>query len=534
MNLFKKNTAAENEVKPRKFTLNKTAFKYGTFSAGLIAIMVAAVIILNVIMSVMVDRGLLKIDLSSGGQYTMSEENIAFLEGIDKPITITVLSDEASYSGGTMNEFSQKYKNVVDDANYYAQTVNLIKRYSEINKNITVKFENFYGSRTNAISEEYTTLFYGDIYIEITDAAGKTRNRLVTFDDIYTYSDPTGYAAYGYPYYIDSNNLETAVTSAINTLVSGNTTKMALISAHSTESIFTTLYAPALKLNGFEMVELEGVSLSSIPEEVETLVIAAPESDFLPEELDVLNKWLDNDGKRGHSLLVFPGNSMGKLSNFKEFLAEWGVSYGDGTLYETNKNYIYGDNSNMHVFTNQGDSEMFKAIKPDKGDSSLVGSSLPITVTFEEYSSRATNVLVSTNDSVTVKPASAGEDWKPAENAELKSYPNLVITADTKIIDEKPVSSYVAAFSSYEFIYSAWAQYSSLQNLDVAVNTATFVSGMDADNKLTFVPKTIEDQSFADSISETDITVITVIFMFVLPIAIVVAGIVVWVRRRRK
>ncbi len=530
MKLFKK----DSENTKKGFTLNKTAFKYGSFSVALIAITIAAVIILNVIMSVMSDRGLLKFDLSSGGQNTISEENIAFLESIDKPITITVLSEESAYSGGTMNEFSQNYKNVVDDSSYYAQTVNLIKRYAEINKNITVKFEDFYGSRTNAIAEEYAGLFYGDIYIEITDEDGKTRNRLVSFDDIYSYSDTTGYAAYGYPYYIDANNVETAVTSAINTLVSGNTTKLALLKMHSTESIFTTLYAPALKLNGFEMVELEGASLTAIPEEVETLVIAAPESDFLPEELDLINKWLDNDGKRGHSLLVFPGNAMSKLTNLMEFLEEWGVSYGEGTLYETNKSYIYGTNSTMHMFTNTGDTDTYKGIIPDSGDSSLVGNNLPITVTFKEYSSRATEVIVSTNDSVTVKPADAGSEWTADDDAELKSYPTLVVTTDSQVVNEEAVSSYVAAFSSYEFIYSSWAQYSSLQNLDIAVNTATFVSGMDDENRLTFVPKTIEQQSFADAISETDIAAVRIIFIFVLPIAIIAAGIVVWIRRRKK
>lgn len=536
MNLFNKNTTENENTQNEKtlFTLNKTAIKYGSFSLGIVAITIAAVIILNVIMSVMVEKGLLKIDLSNGGLYTISEENVAFIEGIDKQITITVLSDEASYTDGTMNRFSQQYKNVVDDSDYYTQTVNLIKQYTEINENITVKFESFNGSKAQEIYKEYANLFYGDIYIEIADDDGKVRNRLVTFDDIYSYSDSSGYAAYGYPYYIDANNVETAVTSAINILISNKTAKMALLANHSVEGLFDQNFAGILKLNGFETVSLENIVSDSIPEDVDTLAIVAPESDFLPEELDVLNKWLDNDGKRGHSLLVFPGNTMANLSNLNEFLEEWGISYGEGTLFETNKAYCYTTQLNMQVFTNRGETQVYKAIEPTTTGRIIVGTNLPIDVMYDEYSSRKTNVIISTNDSVALMPAGSDSDWTPSSATELKSYPNLVVTEDTVVVDNVALSSYVAAFSSYEFIYGGFVEYTGVQNLDVANNTATFVSGIYDENKLTFVPKTIEEQSFADVISESDVAAVNVIFVYVLPAAIIILGVVVWIRRKRK
>ncbi len=536
MNLFKRKTTEKEGTENKKplFTLNKTAVKYGSFSLGIVAITIAAVIILNVIMSVMVDRGLLKIDLSSGGQYTMSEENISFIEGIDKKIAITVLSEESAYTDGTMNRFSQQYMNVVDDSDYYTQTINLIKQYPEINDNITVNFEPFNGSKTQQIYKEYANLFYGDIYIEITDADGKVRNRLVSFDDIYSYSDSSGYAAYGYPYYIDANNVETAVTSAINLLISNKTTKLALLANHSAEGLFDQNLSKTLKLNGFEVISLENITLDEIPEDVDTLAIAAPESDFLPEELDTLNKWLDNDGKRGHSLLVFPGNTMDNLPNLNEFLEEWGISYGEGTLFETNKAYCYTTQLNMQVFANRGETQMYKAIAPTTTGRIIVGSNLPMSVKYDEYSSRKTNIIISTNDSVTVMPAGSDSDWTPSSTAELKSYPNLVVTEDTVVINEVPSSSYVAAFSSYEFIYGGFVGYTGVQNLDVANNVATFISGIYDENKLTFVPKTIEEQSFADVISESDVVAVNIIFVYLLPLAIVIIGFVVWIRRKRK
>ena len=106
--------------------------------------------------------------------------------------------------------------------------------------------------------------------VECTDSEGNTKGRLVGFDDIYSYSDDSGYADMGYGYYyVDGNNIETAVSSAINTLVSGEIKNMALVSSHSNSDIFERIYAENLKLNGFEISKIDNPIIQEIPENID-------------------------------------------------------------------------------------------------------------------------------------------------------------------------------------------------------------------------------------------------------------------------
>ena len=54
------------------------------------------------------------------------------------------------------------------------------------------------------------------------------------------------------------------------------------------------------------------------------------------------------------------------------------------------------------------------------------------------------------------------------------------------------------------------------------------------ESEITFVPKTITTESFASSVTEAGTRAINIIFVVVLPVAVIAAGIVVWVRRKRQ
>lgn len=515
------------------FNVNKTKLKHGTYATAITAVVIVAVIILNILMSVLSNKGLLKVDLSLTGKNSITAENQEFIKNIDKEITVKVFSTANSYKDGTLADFAENYKTVVDDSNYYSQTITLLDLYSQLNQKINIQYIDFYSDETEKYAESYPSLFYGDMVVEYKIDAENTKSRLVTFDDIYSYSDSSGGASYGYSsYYIDGNNLETALSSAINTLISGEERELALLANHSNETYFDSLYSSTLKVNSFNLSKITDSILTSIPDEIDVLVIAAPTSDFLPQEISVINQWLNNNEKLSRSLIFFPGVSMDKLPVLKEFLSEWGINYESGILYQTDSGqHADGDPTTMVCYANEG--KMASEIL--EGESNIIlGSNLAMNTAYETYSSRTTNIIASTNDMVAIKPSSASEDWKPASNAKLSSMPNLIITKEESVIDNKQYLGYVAAFSSIEFIYSDWAQYDSLLNMDAAINTAIYTSGMDSANKMTFVPKKITLESFSDKVTESSGFVIKLIFAVVIPVALVASGFVVWFRRKRK
>ena len=523
-NIFKK---TENENGETVKFNRATIFKHGGYSLGIIAVATACLILINVLFTALGNRVSLKVDLSFSGENSISEENAEFIKSIEKPVTLTVCATEADYSGGYMDMYAQQYFGIYDEGGYYAQTIRLINLYKELNSNITVDYLDLSSTAGSAIVSEFPSIFYGDIIVRHTDNDGNATSKLITFDDIYAYEDSSGY---GYYYSITANRLESALSSAINSCLSGKTKSAALIATYSDKEIFETLLSSQLKLNGFEITEISDNIISKIPEGTDQLFIVAPTKDMLPDELSVINNWLYNSGNRGRSLVFIPSVSVTSLPNLVEFLKEWGVSYSDGILYETtSSNHYSGSPTTLAAFNHETELKIANETK-----SYLLGHNLPMTVAYETYSTKETDIIVSTSDSVVAAPMGIDSNWSPTADLTRQSYPNLIVTTDSDVVGEEIKKSYVAAFSSFDFIYSQWAQYSQLGNMETTLNTAILTAGFETDSQLLFLDKTVTVESFADKVNESGAVTIRIIFMVLIPVLLTATGIIIWFRRRNR
>ncbi len=523
-NIFKKTEKPE----AKKFN-RKNFYKRGSYFIIISAVALACLILINILFTALGNRVSLKIDLSFSGENSISEENAEFLKSVSTPVTITVCADKNSYTNGTLSEIAYSYLGVMDESGYYEQTIKLVDLYSTYNTNITVEYVDLTSTAGSAIANEYPSIFYGDIIVRSTDSQGNTNSKLVGFNDIYSYKDASGY---GYYYSITSNKLETALSSAINTVVSGQIKTSAVLTAYSNTQVFETLFGSQLKLNSFDVTEISDNIISEIPKEVEQIYIVCPTKDMLAEELSVLNSWLYNDGNLGRSLIFVPGTSVTNIPNIVEFLKEWGISYSDGVLYETNsRNHYPGYPTTLYSYSN--DSQL-TGILPDIGFF-ITSNNLPMSAVYETYDSKTTNVLISTGDATVAAPLGIDETWTPDSSLEKKIHPTLIVTNDSAVVGESYKSSYVAAFSSADFIYSSFASQSSVcGNLEVAINTAAKIAGFDTDSQMLFIDKTVETESFVNQISEKGAVTIRIIFVVIVPLLLIASGIFVWIRRRNR
>ena len=96
----------------------------------------------------------------------------------------------------------------------------------------------------------------------------------------------------------------------------------------------------------------------------------------------------------------------------------------------------------------------------------------------------------------------------------------------TFIVD--PLDSSNTASSGY---YSDYAEYPSVGNKNIALAAAERAVGAE-DTGISFVTKYIENESFADSVTQTSANVINIIFMILLPIACIAVCIYVYIRRK--
>lgn len=523
-NPFKKDNVKQD--KEQIITGKKTRVRRGGYAVAFTAIALACVILINWLFYKLGDRVTLRYDLSLTGENSISEENEEFIKSIDREVSLTVCAPEADYAE-QLDYYAANYYYVYDESGYYEQTLNLINFYGELNSNIKVEYIDLTSTVGSAIVNEFPSLFYGDIIVRAANNEGKTNSKLVGYDDIYSYSDSTGY---GYYYSVTSNKLETALSSAINTVVSGATKNAAILSSCSETDVFETLFGSNLKLNSFEITEIEDNIINSISAEIDQLYIVYPTRDLLPDEISALNTWLYNGGERGKSLLFVPGTSVANTPNLNEFLKEWGISYSDGILFETSSSkHLSKSPTTLQAFNNT--TTISGVLEADKYF--ILGNNLPMTAAYETYSTKTTNVMVSTSDTVVAAPLGIDENnWEPTSDYEKGSYANLIITKDSDVVGDDLKTSYVAAFSSYDFIYSQWAQTSQIANMTTAINTASFTAGFDNDAKMIFVDKTVTVENFADSISENEAVSIRIIFMGIVPAILIVSGVVIWYRRR--
>ena len=526
---------------------NKSALKHGSYAIAITAIVIAVAVALNVLLAVIAKRVNLEIDLSSSKASTLSEDNIEFLRGIETDVTITVCADKDDYVNGYLDYYVAQSEYSASDktGQYYAQTIKLLEKYEVANSHIEVEYVNPQAPEFSAIISEFSksNLRYGDLIVEakqLVDGQQVRRNSIVTFEDIYRITE-SQYAAYGDYNTVSGNFLETALTSAIYKVISGESKNAVVVSTHCdiTEMEY---FSAILGLNNFNVTYITDVVLGNISEDADLLIIAAPTEDFSTTELGVIERWLMNDGKRGRGLVYFASVYSPKLTNLHTYLEEWGISFGEGILYETDaSSSLPSDPMTMGFIPYEGEyksenSDTYAFLKAATNNVSLIlsGGNLPMYTTFDTLDTRITAKIVTTmGETAVVAPKGSSSQWEPDSSSEKAQHNGLIIARDYDYIDNVPHSSYVAAFSSTDFISSDWGSYSDLDNMDVALNAAKVVCEAEESN-ISFATKTITSESYADKVTEASAVAVRTIFQYAIPAILIIFGIVVFVRRTRR
>ena len=510
--------------KKPKLIKNQALLKKGSFSLAITAAVVAGAIILNVLVGALSDRFVLDFDMSVNKDNSISAENIEYIKSIDTDIDVTVCASEETYSS-YMGYYAQQYE-VSDDAavSYYNQTITLIKKYGEYNKKINIKFVDPQTSEFSSISAANSSLnlAYGDIIVSAGEKVKK-----IGYKDIYNLTEDDTYASYGMSFYtVGSNNIETALTSAISYVTSAKVKKAAIITGHS-KTDYTESYLTMLKDNNYETTIISDAMVNSISKDFDIVVIPCPTTDFLGSELDAIAEFLDNDNGLNKGLLFFADVTAPYLKNLYDFLSQWGIVIEEGILFETNdSNHLSGDPMTLGSYATSSEGIL------DGINTCITGYNVPMYTGFESQDGIKTTALLATPESPVAAPKDTKASWKGASKYTKKVY-NTAILSSKEDYDEdnNEIASYVAAFSSFQFLESEYNEYADVSNKDIVLAATEKLSGAQAGG-MTFTSKYITEESFQTSVSETAASIIRLIFMILLPAACIVAGVVIYIRRR--
>lgn len=468
-----------------KFKLNKRSLKYGSNSIILIAVVIAIAVIINLL----VGMGDIKLDLTKDKLYSLGDETKTIIKGIKKDVTIYGLFDDGQIGSG--------------DA--YKDIINLLGQYEKLGIKVSyIDPDKDPGTIASFDKDKTKEIAKGDFVVKSGNKVKK-----LSAQDLYGQTSD-----YGRMY-----SAEPLITGAIKFVTSDVTPIAYFVDGHDEYSVDTDLtkIKGDLENNNMEVKPLSLVTEEKIPDDCKLLVFASPKRDLSDAEMIKVNAYL-KDGKGRVVFLFDPVESGSKFPNFEEILQAYNV----GINYDKVKEL----DENMHL---PGD-EYSLVAKLQSND---------INTAFN-----GNNAFLFMPDSRSISILKNPKEWiktyslaQTTEKAQASSILNQGSTQsgpfDLAVASEIDGGSKVLVFGNGVFITdkALTSQYSSYFATGEVYFLSTIANWMqDKADQTTISPKLVSTKTLTTN--ESQVKVLAIVLMGVLPLLIMGFGFVVWSRRR--
>lgn len=478
---------------------NRPARRMNAAFALLIVLLLAATFLLNAVALVLSNRYPLALDLTANAAYEIGEETQALLDTVTEDVTIDVLSAESDFSGNA----------------YLVQVKQILSRYPQYCDWVTLHYIDYASDPTYAASHPDLTLADGDV---IVSAAGRVKQ--LSLSSLFNYA----YTATG-SLTVESSRAEEAVTGAIMSVLSGEETRIGVLTGNGEQDAanFTAL----LVNNNFTLES--AVPATDDLLQYDALLLIAPQTDLSEDDIRALEAYLYNGGAYGKTLFYAASVTQAALPNLETFLEEWGVSVGEGSVFETKaeKTYQYQPFYPIVEYT----SETWQDMLIDPSTPMLMPLSRPLSTLFEMRDGQYTETLLSFSETAGVRPADAGEDFSADDATQWGPMPALVL-ASRKVLENGAVArqSNLVVSGSAEMLGELCLQNTSLANSAYLLNLFNTLTERDA--AITIEPKSLSGKTLG--ITTQQVSTLGVLLGGVLPLAILLVGVGVWLYRRYK
>lgn len=490
--------------------------RYGTYSLSLAAIVIAIAVVVNLVASQLPEKWK-NIDISDNRLYEISDVSRDMLEKLDQKVTLNVIAELDS----------------VDD-----RIETFVKKYAALSKNVEVEWTDSV-LHPSALKENDTE---GDVIVVSCEETGKSTT--IPFSDIIAYDQ--------YTYYMTGQMSETSfdgegqLTSAVHYVTSDTVKKIYRTSGHGEET-FSTSVTDLFSRNNLETEEINLSMNPEIPSDCDLLFLYGPTSDITDEEKELILNYLADGGK----VYLILGDASGETPNLSAVMERYGLKTADGYIADMQRNYQGNYYAIFPQLSLSGDlgtgisNEMVLLVN-SLGMEKLDVDSENLTVSpFMQTSSDA--YAVTENDEVqgqyilgAVATETVNVEDGEEEEANGDSDDSTASDDDAKETDEDSGdnSATEGAKETHEARLTVLAsgsminaeitdQLTTLDNLTLFVNSVT-ENFEDVENLA------IEAKSLSvEQNTPMHAGGISLIVIFVIPLAVLICGFVVWMRRRK-
>lgn len=488
-----------------KAFLKSRKARHGTVAVAIVAVTVAIVIVINVICSLLVDRfPNIKIDMTSNQSYALQDDTVDYMSHLDKDVTVYILMDKSSFeSGGT----------------YLVQAQNLLdKMESSSGGRLDIKYVDL--NDNPAFTSKYTSIDWTNStenYMILVECG--EQYKVLTLEDCFEYDEEAYY--YG-SLSITGTTIEQAIVTAVLNVTTEDKVVVDMITGNQEQdySAIKTL----LENNAYQVNEIS-LATQNVDEDATVVMLYAPSVDLDESAITKLSDWLDNDGDYGKTLIYIPTADKPDTPNLDSLLKEWGMQVDSGYVYETNTDCLVSNT--LYAFLVDYADYFTEGLK-NPNIPVVVSEAHDIIVTDDSVA----HGILTTSDKAGVQPYDIDEQWTSDDYLENITGNAVNIAAEGTKSNSDEDASRVVVFGSYLMFTSDIMQLNSYNNSAYLMNVFNTVSDKD-DSGITIESKSLD----SEELGVTDVTtknIIMVIFVIIVPIAVIVIGIVLWMRRRNK
>ncbi len=487
----------EQMIQKRRWTISRNMISTSVFSTGMIAIVVALTVVVNLIASALPET-YTQIDATSQKLYSITEDTEKYLDTLKDDVTLYVMVN----------------KNSKDD-----NVDRTLQKYASASKHVKVKYVDPNVSPTFASKYTDNDVTSNSIIVVCGD-----RSKVIDYNsDIYEYSYDSSYN-----YSVTGYDCEGQVTAAIQYVTSETTTNVYELTGHD-ESTLSGDFSEVFQKRFMNVGSLSLLTVDAIPEDCQAIFITAPQSDLSEDDLSKLSQYLGNGGK---IYLSIDYSKWNDLTNFKKLLSDNNIETTESLLAETDRSYYY--QSPFYLLPNVENTEVSSSVA---GMTQVfVPYSVGLTYTGED-DSNVTSFMTTSDTTIAKAAANIAAVQSQADAANIAS----VQDGDTQ--GQYSLGIMVTNENGGELcVLGSAMMCTDSANQIVSGHNATLFNGIvnalvttddgNSDNAVVIAAKDYTVSNL--TVSANAMLVYGILWGIFMPIALIIIGIIVWARRRKR
>lgn len=478
-------------IQKQRWSSKSKKISLGVFHTGFVAIAVAAAVIINLAVREL-PATITSIDATSTKMYSLTDDTKEYVKNLTEDVTIYVLATESS-ADTTLEETLERYEGLSD--------------HIKVTYKNPSKYPTFYQQYTDTAPTSNSLI-----------VVSEERSRVVDYSDIYEYS-------YDYSTYsssIDGYDAEGQLTSAIQyvTMDSSELPAIYEVQGHG-ETSLSGGFSEVVEKANITLSDLTLLEVDEVPEDAAAIIINAPTSDLSSDDAKKVISYLQAGGKA----ILICNFQYPDLENFNSVLSTYGVSQVEGVVMEGNSSYYY-QGIPYYLLPEVASTDYTSSVS-----NSYIFAPYSVGLTYaEDTDDTIYEALLTTTEDAISKVDLENFTTYDYEEGDVKGPFTIAVSVEQTVDDENTTNLVVAG--SFEMFSD---------------NADEVVSGNNASMFKDIISTLIGDSELSTSViaaKEYTLSMITVTTaaavglglgaIIVVPVGMIILGIVIWAKRRKK